>query len=101
MTNATAARHYPRNMVEHLQDLAARRPHDTALIALGADGESRYDYATLDRLARAMAAQLQSRFAPGERALLLLDNDQHYLIAFFGCLYAGLIAVPVFPPESV
>ncbi|MDN5882410.1 MAG: AMP-binding protein, partial [Nitrosospira sp.] len=39
-------------------------------------------------------------FAVGERALLLLDNDEHYVVAFFACLYAGLIAVPVFPPES-
>ncbi|MET0266309.1 MAG: amino acid adenylation domain-containing protein [Duganella sp.] len=101
MTEATAVRTMPRNMVEHLQTLARTRPHDTALIALNADGDSRYDYAALDRLARAMAAELQGRFNPGERALLLLDNDQHYVVAFFGCLYAGLIAVPVFPPESL
>ncbi|CDG82375.1 non-ribosomal peptide synthetase [Janthinobacterium agaricidamnosum] len=100
MNQATAVRNFPRNMVEHLQTLARTRPRDTALIALGAGGESRFDYGQLDQLARAMAVQLQARFGPGERALLLLDNDQHYLVAFFGCLYAGLVAVPVFPPES-
>ncbi|WP_176460935.1 non-ribosomal peptide synthetase [Janthinobacterium sp. PC23-8] len=100
MIEAPAVRSVPRNMVVHLQALARTRPQDTALIALNADGEQRYDYATLDRLVRAMAAELQGRFGPGERALLLLDNDQHYLVAFLGCLYAGLIAVPVFPPES-
>ena len=63
--------------------------------------DNKIDYVTLDQHVRALAAVLQERFPVGERALLLLDNDEHYVIAFFACLYAGLIAVPVFPPESV
>ncbi len=31
---------------------------------------------------------------------MLLDNDEHYVVGFLGCLYAGLIAVPLFAPES-
>ncbi|WKB55458.1 non-ribosomal peptide synthetase [Eleftheria terrae] len=89
-----------RHMVAHLRSMAATRGPDTALIALSQAGETCLDYAALDRRARAIAAELQGRFAVGERALLLLDNDEHYVAAFFACLYAGLIAVPVFPPES-
>ncbi|MGS2744406.1 amino acid adenylation domain-containing protein [Halomonas sp. LS-001] len=63
-------------------------------------GEITLDYATLERRSRALACELQQRFAVGERALILLDNDEHYVVAFFACLYAGVIAVPVFPPES-
>jgi amino acid adenylation domain-containing protein len=87
-------------MVARLRALASLRPSDTALIAIARDGETRWDYATLDAQARALAAELQAGAAQGDRALILLDNDQHYVCAFFACLYAGLVAVPVFPPES-
>ncbi|SCY65181.1 amino acid adenylation domain-containing protein [Nitrosospira sp. Nl5] len=101
-------RNYPANMVTHLLTLASTRPHDTALIVVRPEGpendgavDKKLDYRILDQHVRALAAALQERFSPGERALLLLDNDEHYVIGFFACLYAGLIAVPVFPPESV
>jgi len=95
----------PRNFVLHLRRLADTRPHDTALVIVtaGDDGRARdtpIAYAELDLRVRALAARLQRRFAPGERVLLLLGNDDRYVVAFFACLYAGLIAVPVFPPES-
>src|SRR5262249_3356390 len=45
--------------------------------------------------ARAIAARLQRRQAAGERALLLSPPGLDYLAAFFGCLYAGVVAVPV------
>ena len=88
------------NFVEHLSRLAQERPHDRALIVVNAQGETTLDYATLERRSRALASELQQRFPAGERALILLDNDEHYVVAFFACLYAGVIAVPVFPPES-
>ena len=96
---------YPANMVAHLRSLAAERPGDTALIAVHQTGDvatdKKMDYQVLDLQVRALAACLQDRFAAGERALLLLDNDEHYVVSFLACLYAGLVAVPVFPPESV
>ncbi|HVW65645.1 MAG TPA: amino acid adenylation domain-containing protein [Nitrosospira sp.] len=100
-------RDYPANMVAHLSTLATERPGDTALIVVTADGpgneaiDTRFDYSTLERHVRALAGILQERFRAGERALLLLDNDEHYVISFFACLYAGLVAVPAFPPEGV
>src|SRR5205085_4424066 len=66
------------------------------------DGETQevsLTYGELDRRARAIAAQLQSLAAPGDRALLLLPSDLDYPAAFFGCLYAGVIAVPSSPPR--
>jgi amino acid adenylation domain-containing protein len=56
-------------------------------------------YAELDRRARAIAAQLQRTVAPGERALLLYPPGLDYIAAFFGCLYAGCVAVPAYPPR--
>ena len=96
---------YPQNLVTHLRSLASARPTDLALTAVHQEGEriveKAFDYATLDQHVRALATLLQDRFSAGERALLLMENDEHYVIGFFACLYAGLIAVPVFPPEMV
>jgi acyl-CoA synthetase (AMP-forming)/AMP-acid ligase II len=56
-------------------------------------------YKEVDQRARALAAHLQSLSNPGDRALLVYDSCIENIIAFFGCLYAGLIAVPVCPPH--
>lgn len=53
----------------------------------------------LDTRARAIAARLASRVKPGERALLLYPPGFDYISAFIGCLYAGVIAVPAYPPD--
>ena len=54
----------------------------------------------LDSQARAIAALLQSYNASGERALLLYPAGLEFISAFFGCLYAGVIAVPLPPPNT-
>ena len=56
-------------------------------------------YGALDQKARAIAALLQRQMQPGERALLLYPQDLDYVAAFFGCLYAGVIAIPAYPPR--
>lgn len=64
------------------------------------DGETESDsitYGELDKQARVIAAHLQS--FQGERALLLYPSGLEFITAFFGCLYAGVIAVPVYPPR--
>ncbi len=66
------------------------------------DGESEfasYTYAELDRRARAIAAVLQGDNVPGDRALLLFPPGLDFISAFFGCLYAGVVAVPAYPPR--
>ena len=66
------------------------------------DGESQRihsTYAQLDARARAIAAYLQAQGLEGERALLLYPSGLEYLAAFFGCLYAGVVAVPAYPPR--
>nr|VFK16611.1 MAG: Acyl-CoA synthetase (AMP-forming)/AMP-acid ligase II [Candidatus Kentron sp. LPFa] len=56
-------------------------------------------YARMDQRVRAIAARLQGIAAPGERALLLYPAGLDFVAAFFGCLYAGIIAVPTYPPR--
>src|SRR6185436_5980576 len=57
--------------------------------------EQSVTYAELAAKAQAIAANLsRSGVAPGERALLLYPPGIDYIAGFFGCLYAGVIAVP-------
>ena len=56
-------------------------------------------YGDLDRSARSMAVLLKRAASPGDRALLLFQPGLDFISAFFGCLYAGVVAVPVLPPR--
>lgn len=67
------------------------------------DGETILDsltYLELEERVKAIAGYLQSRGATGERALLLFQPGLSFITAFFGCLYAGVIAVPAYPPRA-
>ncbi|HCU23862.1 MAG TPA: non-ribosomal peptide synthetase, partial [Deltaproteobacteria bacterium] len=89
------------SLVELLQR-RAQSPFKKPAYTFLADGESEeisLSYAELDRQARAIAAALQGFAAKGERALLVYPPGLDYIAAFLGCLYAGVIAVPVYPPD--
>jgi acyl-CoA synthetase (AMP-forming)/AMP-acid ligase II len=58
-------------------------------------------YADFDCRARQIAALLQTRGLPGQRVLLLYPAGLDYICAFYGCLYASMIAVPVYPPLNL
>src|SRR5690349_19961704 len=63
-----------------------------------ADGpEQRLTYGGLDRAACTIGARLQG--SSGARALLHYPPGVSFVTGFFGCLYAGVIAVPAYPPE--
>ena len=57
-------------------------------------------FAELDQHARRIAGWLQASHSQGERALLLFPAGLDFIKAFFGCLYAGLIAIPAPAPEA-
>ena len=59
-------------------------------------------YGELERRARAIAAKLETmEIAKGERALLLYSQGLDFIFAFFGCLYAGVIAILAPPPDAI
>ncbi|BAN48812.1 non-ribosomal peptide synthase/polyketide synthase [Metapseudomonas resinovorans] len=92
----------PGTLVEALQRRAAAEPERIALRFLTEDqgtGEV-LDYRQLDQRARSIAAALQQRTVAGDRAVLLFNSGTDYVASFFACLYAGVIAVPAYPPES-
>ncbi|MEU6592219.1 amino acid adenylation domain-containing protein [Streptomyces sp. NPDC046881] len=89
------------SFVELLRERAGTAPHRLALeFALGEDHYLRLDHAGLDRRARAVAALVQDHVAPGGRVLIVLQPGPDYVSAFLGCLYAGAVAVPVYPPTG-
>ncbi|MGY2164234.1 non-ribosomal peptide synthetase [Pseudomonas tolaasii] len=92
----------PRTLVESLQRRAAQTPDQVALRFLADSAEQNVvlSYHELDQRARTIAAALQANAALGDRAVLLFPSGPDYVAAFFGCLYAGVIAVPAYPPES-
>lgn len=90
-----------RSMAEMLRRRATDTPDRLAFQYLLPDGTEgpRLTYGDLDRQAGAIAAALRQSAGPGERALLLYAPGLEFLPAFFGCLYAGVIAVPAFLPR--
>ncbi|NEO35901.1 MAG: amino acid adenylation domain-containing protein [Moorea sp. SIOASIH] len=87
------------SLVDLLGDRAQAMPNQLAYIFLqnGETPSGSLTYGELDRQATAIAADIQSM--QGERALLLYPSGLEFITAFFGCLYAGVIAVPVYPPR--
>ena len=89
-------------IVDILRYRAVHQPDKLAFTFLP-DGETACDrltYRELDRISRAIAAQLQTLGLSGERALLLYPPGLDYLAAFFGCLYARVVAVSAYPPSN-
>jgi acyl-CoA synthetase (AMP-forming)/AMP-acid ligase II len=91
-----------RNLFDVARRQADREPAGLPFTFIDYSGacsvDSTLSYTGLDRRARQIAALLQTRGRPGERVLLLYPAGLDYLCAFFGCLYAGMIAVPAYPP---
>ncbi|MEM1007468.1 MAG: AMP-binding protein [Myxococcota bacterium] len=57
-------------------------------------------FAELDQRARQVGSALQQLGVYGERVALLYPTSLDFVVAFFGCLYAGAIAVPLAPPNG-
>ncbi len=85
-------------ILDILGERAKRLPEQPLYVFLE-NGETESGFLTyreLDRRARALAAHLHTW--QGERALLLYPSGLEFITAFFGCLYAGVVAVPAPPP---
>ncbi|HEY0098013.1 MAG TPA: MupA/Atu3671 family FMN-dependent luciferase-like monooxygenase, partial [Pyrinomonadaceae bacterium] len=89
------------SLVELLRHRALHQPDRLAytFLAGGDVAETHFTYGELDRRARAIASQLQAQGREGQRVLLLYPAGLEYIAAFFGCLYAGAVAVPTYPPR--
>jgi acyl-CoA synthetase (AMP-forming)/AMP-acid ligase II/acyl carrier protein len=91
----------PTTLVELLR-LRANGQYNGANYIFSCDGESEeisWSYSDLDMKARSIAAPLQSRGLAAHHAVLLYPPGLEFIGAFFGCLYAGVVAVPAYPPD--
>ena len=91
----------PATLIELLDHRALQQPDQLAYTFLldGETNELHLTYGELQRRARAIGATLQRIGAKGERALLLYTPGLDFIEGFFGCLYAGIVAVPAYPPD--
>jgi acyl transferase domain-containing protein/acyl-CoA synthetase (AMP-forming)/AMP-acid ligase II/pimeloyl-ACP methyl ester carboxylesterase len=88
--------------IEVLAERVTKQPEQTAFTFLQ-DGETELDsltYQQLEQRSLAIAFRLQADHAQGKRALLLYQPGLEFISAFLGCLYAGVIAVPAYPPRA-
>lgn len=85
-----------------LQSRAEITPDQTAYIFLrdGENDEEIITYSELNRIAGSIAEVLLQKVKPGDRALMLYPPGLDFVLALYGCLYAGIIAVPAYPPRK-
>lgn len=88
-------------LVELLQYRAQNQPEKIAFTFLehGEIEAGSFTYHSLEQQVKAIAYQLQLTEENGNRALLLYPPGLEFIAAFFGCLYAGVVAVPSYPPR--
>ena len=85
-----------------LSERARQQPDRVAYVFLrdGEDDEHRLTYGELDLYARCIAEKLRHTYPARSRALVMYPAGLDFIAAFFGCLYAGLLAIPVYPPRN-
>lgn len=91
-----------RDLVEAVENQAALRGDDVAFTVLefGETPAGSLTFRDIDRQARQLAGYLQDSGGPGERATILLPNGLEFIIAFWGCIYSGNVAVPTTLPRN-
>ena len=89
------------NFVDVLRFRTKQQPDAFAFTFLrdGDGDEEHLSFEALDGQARLIGAWLQQHEAVGQRVLLLYPPGIQFITAFFGCLYAGAVAVPAYPPR--
>ena len=93
------------SILGHLDRLADGHPDKLLYSYLDVNGNpiESYTYASFLHRVEAIAGYLwqEGRFAAGDRLLLAYPPGLEMICAFYGCVRAGLIPVPVYPPVRV
>lgn len=92
------------SILDRLDSLAREHPHKLLYSYLDLNGREieSYTYASFLHRTKVIAGHLRRlhRFAARDRLLLAYPPGLEMICAFFGCVRAGLIPVPVYPPSS-
>lgn len=88
--------------IDRVRHWAETRPDQLAFCFLehGERQGPSYTFAQLDEQARMVAAALQERQLDGHHILLMYPPGLDFIFGFLGCLYAGCVPVPVYPPSG-
>jgi acyl-CoA synthetase (AMP-forming)/AMP-acid ligase II len=92
---------HPSSLVALLAERARTQAGERAYAFLSDRGveEAALTYGELNKAAQALAARLTKLASRGDRALLVFPPGLEFMVAFFGCLMAGIIAVPMMMPR--
>ncbi|MEL6635519.1 MAG: AMP-binding protein [Bacteroidota bacterium] len=90
------------SIVHLLNHRASTQPEQLAYAFYNSKGEvvKEHHHASLARSAQQWAALIRSRVAPRERVILMFPAGLEFIEAFIGCLYAGAVPVPAYPPRK-
>src|SRR5580698_7069683 len=92
------------SILDQLDRLGDQHPHKLlySYIDLNGNEIEGYSYGSFIQRTKAIAGHLRrdGRFAAEDRVLLAYPPGLEMICAFFGCVRAGLIPVPVYPPSS-
>ncbi len=89
----------PRTLHALLAQRVALFGNRRAYTYMGVQGDEVISFAELNRRAQAIAARIHQVAKPGDRALLVFPAGLDFITSFFGCLYAGVLAVPATYPK--
>ena len=91
----------PADLLAVFETWVAQKPAALVHTFLEGDGSESdsYTMGQLNQATNGVAALIAAKVKPGERALLCYPPGLDFLVAFYGCLKAGVVAVPVFPPD--
>ncbi|MGY3425700.1 acyl-CoA synthetase (AMP-forming)/AMP-acid ligase II [Bradyrhizobium sp. F1.13.4] len=90
-----------RSLVALLARRAEEQADDRAYVFVSDRGaeEAVLTFRQLHHSASALASRLTAAARPGDRAILVFPPGIEFMVAFFGCLMAGIIAVPMMMPR--
>jgi acyl-CoA synthetase (AMP-forming)/AMP-acid ligase II len=89
------------SLVDLLRCRAAEQENERAYVFLTDKGaeEAALTFGELEQRAGAVATGLARSSEPGDRALLLFGSGLDFIVAYFGCVLAGVIPVPMMLPR--
>lgn len=93
-------------IIDVLKQHVAEKPDSCAYAFLTYAGDARrridLTYHDLFVSVKKLASYIREFSSPGDRVLLSfsLNDMQCFIVSFYACLYAGVIAVPVYPPRK-
>ena len=91
-----------KNLIDLLED-RAKSHYDKDLYIFLEDGinvSDQISYGHFERKSKIVASRLQEVSKKGDRVILLFPNGIDFIIGLFGCILAGVIAVPAYPPRK-